>query len=83
MSDMIELTEPTDSGTSMRDENPRDLGPPPRRRQLRSRIMVTLSAIALATTAVPLLLLLYQLFSAAYPLSCTPPSTPSCPRRRR
>jgi phosphate transport system permease protein len=68
MSDMIELTEPTGSDTSMRDEiraiSDRNRG----RRQLRSRIMVTLCAIALAATAVPLLLLLYQLFKRGLPV---------------
>jgi phosphate transport system permease protein len=68
MSDMIELTEPTDSGTSMRDEIRAISDHHRARRQLRSRIMVTLCAIALAATAVPLFLLLYQLFKRGLPV---------------
>ena len=68
MSDMIELAEPTDSGTSMRDEIRAISDRHRAGRQLRSRIMVILCAVALGATAVPLLLLLYQLFKRGLPV---------------
>jgi phosphate transport system permease protein len=68
MSDMIELTEPVASETSMRDEIRAISDRHRARRQLRSRIMVILCAIALAATSVPLLLLLYQLFKRGLPV---------------
>jgi len=68
MSEMTELTQAPETNTSMRDEiraiSDRVRG----RRLLRSRIMVTLCAIALSATAVPLLLLLYQLFQRGLPV---------------
>jgi phosphate transport system permease protein len=68
MSDMIELTEPVASETSMRDEIRAISDRHRARRQLRSRIMVILCAIALAATSVSLLLLLYQLFKRGLPV---------------
>jgi phosphate transport system permease protein len=68
MSEMIELVEPQEIDTSMRDEIRAISDRHRARRQLRSRIMVTLCAIALSLTAVPLLLLLYQLFDRGLPV---------------
>jgi phosphate transport system permease protein len=68
MSDMIELAEPQETDTSMRDEIRAISDRVRARRQLRSRIMVTLCAIALSVTAVPLLLLLFQLFNRGLPV---------------
>jgi phosphate transport system permease protein len=68
MSDMIELTEPVASENSMRDEIRAISDRHRAGRQFRSRIMVVLCAIALAATAVPLLLLLYQLFKRGLPV---------------
>jgi phosphate transport system permease protein len=68
MSDMIELNEPVEVGTSMRDEIRAISNHVRARRQLRSRIMVTLCAVALSLTSVPLLLLLYQLFRRGLPV---------------
>jgi phosphate transport system permease protein len=68
MSDMIELEEHRATGHHLRDEireiSDRNRG----RRVIRSRIMVVLCAIALSVTAVPLLLLLYQLFRRGLPV---------------
>jgi phosphate transport system permease protein len=68
MSDMIELEEPTQTGHHLRDEirqiSDRNRG----RRVVRSKIMVVLCAVALSITAVPLLLLLYQLFNRGLPV---------------
>jgi phosphate transport system permease protein len=68
MSDMIELDEQTQPNTNMRDEIRAISDHVRARRQLRSRIMVTLCAIALSATAIPLLLLLYQLFNKGLPV---------------
>ncbi len=68
MSDMIELTEPPTPDTHVRDEIRATSDRVRARRLLRSRIMVTLCALALAATAVPLLLLLYQLFRRGLPV---------------
>jgi phosphate transport system permease protein len=68
MSDMIELQEPKATGHQMRDEIRTISDRVRRRRQLRSKIMVTLCAIALSITAVPLILLLYQLFNRGLPV---------------
>jgi phosphate transport system permease protein len=68
MSDMIELAEPTETGHQMRDEIRLISDRVRARRQFRSRIMVTLCATALAATAVPLFLLLYQLFKRGLPV---------------
>jgi phosphate transport system permease protein len=68
MSDMTELAEPAPSDTGIRDEIRAISDRARAGRQLRSRIMVVLCAIALAATAVPLLLLLYQLFRRGLPV---------------
>lgn len=68
MSDMIELDDPVQTDTSMRDEIRAISDRVRARRLLRSRIMVTLCALALAATAVPLFLLLYQLFNRGLPV---------------
>jgi phosphate transport system permease protein len=68
MSDMIELTEPPVPDTNMRDEIRAIADRVRARRQFRSKIMVSLCSIALAATAVPLLLLLYQLFRRGLPV---------------
>ena len=68
MSDMVELEQPKEIGHEMRAEIRRISDRYRARRQLRSRIMVTLCALALAITAVPLLLLLYQLFQRGLPV---------------
>ncbi len=68
MSDMTELAEPVETGHQMRDEI-RSISDRSRaRRQVRSRIMVVLCAIALSVTAVPLVLLLFQLFNRGLPV---------------
>jgi len=68
MSDMIELEEPTAAGHRMRDEIRQISDKVRRRRQLRSTVMTTMCAIALSITAVPLFLLLYQLFNRGLPV---------------
>jgi phosphate transport system permease protein len=68
MSDMIELVDSPDTGTGMRDEIRAMSDHMRARRLLRSRIMITLCAIALAATAVPLVLLLFQLFRRGLPV---------------
>jgi len=68
MSDIVELEQPKEIGHEMREEIRRISDRHRARRQLRSRVMVTLCAIALAITAVPLLLLLYQLFRRGLPV---------------
>ncbi len=68
MSDMIELVEPDSTDTHLRDEIRAVADHVRARRLVRSRIMVTLCAIALSATAVPLLLLLYQLFRRGLPV---------------
>jgi phosphate transport system permease protein len=68
MSDMIELEEAKPVGHQMRDEIRAVADRVRARRQLRSRIMVVLCGTALAITAVPLLLLLYQLFNRGLPV---------------
>jgi phosphate transport system permease protein len=68
MSDMTELVEPVETGHQMRDEI-RSISERSRaRRQVRSRIMVVLCALALLVTAVPLVLLLFQLFNRGLPV---------------
>jgi phosphate transport system permease protein len=68
MSDIAELEQPIETGHRMRDEIRRTSDRVRGRRQLQSRIMVTLCATALSVTAVPLLLLLYQLFRRGLPV---------------
>jgi phosphate transport system permease protein len=68
MSDMIELAEPQATGHQMRDEIRQISDRVRGRRQVRSRIMVVLCAIMLAITAVPLFLLLFQLFDRGLPV---------------
>ena len=68
MSDMTELAEPVETGHQMRDEI-RSISDRSRaRRQVRSKVMVVLCAIALSVTAVPLVLLLFQLFNRGLPV---------------
>jgi phosphate transport system permease protein len=69
MSDLIELAEPVnESHLSMRDEIRKISDQHRAARLLRSRIMVILCVVALCATAVPLLLLLYQLFEKGLPV---------------
>lgn len=68
MSEMIELVEPERTDTHLRDEIRAISDNVRARRLVRSRIMVALCAIALTATAVPLLLLLYQLFRRGLPV---------------
>ncbi|MGD0852202.1 MAG: phosphate ABC transporter permease PstA [Acidimicrobiales bacterium] len=68
MSEINQLVETEETGTNMRDEIRQISDQFRARRQVRSRIMVTLCAIALGATAVPLLLLLYQLFKRGLPV---------------
>ena len=68
MSDIVDLEQSSEVGHEMRDEIRRISDRVRARRQLRSRIMVTLCAVALAITAVPLFLLLYQLFQRGLPV---------------
>ena len=68
MSDIVELEQSNEIGHEMRVEIRRISDRVRARRQLRSRIMVTLCALALAITAVPLFLLLYQLFRRGLPV---------------
>jgi phosphate transport system permease protein len=68
MTGITDLAEPKETSTGMRDEIRVISDQVRARRQLRSKIMVTLCAIALAATAVPLLLLLYQLFNRGLPV---------------
>jgi phosphate transport system permease protein len=68
MSDMIELVEPEATDTHIRDEIRAIAEHARAGRLLRSKIMVTLCAIALVATAVPLVLLLFQLFRRGLPV---------------
>jgi phosphate transport system permease protein len=68
MSEIIELVETKEVGPGMREEIRQISDRYRARRQLRSRIMVILCGVALAATAVPLLLLLYQLFRRGLPV---------------
>jgi phosphate transport system permease protein len=68
MSDVIEPEPPHEVGHEMRAEIRRISDKSRGRRQLRSRVMVALSGVALAITSVPLLLLLYQLFQRGLPV---------------
>jgi phosphate transport system permease protein len=68
MSEISELVETKETGTNMRDEIRHTSDQVRARRQVRSRIMVTLCCLALTATAVPLLLLLYQLFKRGLPV---------------
>ena len=68
MSGTIEIAEPKEAGHQMRDEIRQISDKVRRRRQLRSTIMVTLCVTALSITAVPLFLLLYQLFNRGLPV---------------
>jgi len=67
MSDIIDI-EPKDAGHAMRDEIRQISDRHRARRQLRSRLMVILCGTALAITAIPLGLLLYQLFRRGLPV---------------
>jgi len=68
MSDMIDLVESPEPDTNLRDEIRQISDRVRRRRQLRSKFMITLCALALSVTAVPLFLLLYQLFDRGLPV---------------
>ena len=67
MSDIIDI-ETKDAGHAMRDEIRQISDRHRARRQLRSRLMVILCGTALAITAIPLGLLLYQLFRRGLPV---------------
>jgi phosphate transport system permease protein len=82
MTDMTELEKPLEVGQEMRDEIRRISNHSRKRRATTSRIMITLCAVALAITAVPLLLLIFQLLQKGLPVIdktffTTVPSTPS------
>jgi phosphate transport system permease protein len=62
MSDLIDLEEPRDTGHDMRAEIRRTSQRVRARRVATSRIMVVLCSVALLIAAVPLVLLMYQLF---------------------
>jgi len=68
MSDKIDLVESPEPDTNLRDEIRQISDRVRRRRQLRSKFMITLCALALSVTAVPLFLLLYQLFDRGLPV---------------
>jgi phosphate transport system permease protein len=68
MSDIVEIEAVVDANHAMRDEIRQITDRYRGRRQLRSRIMVTVCGTALAVTAVPLGLLLYQLFRRGLPV---------------
>ena len=68
MSDMVELETSPEIGHQMRNEIRRISDRVRAKRQFRSRIMVILCGTALSITAVPLLLLLYQLFRRGLPV---------------
>jgi len=65
---MIDLVESPEPDTNLRDEIRQISDRVRRRRQLRSKFMITLCALALSVTAVPLFLLLYQLFDRGLPV---------------
>jgi phosphate transport system permease protein len=62
MSDLLDLEEPKDTGHDMRDEIRRTSERVRARRVATSRVMVVLCSAALLLAAVPLVLLMYQLF---------------------
>ena len=62
MSDLLDLEEPKDTGHAMRDEIRRTSERVRGRRVATSRVMVALCSVALLIAAVPLVLLMYQLF---------------------
>jgi phosphate transport system permease protein len=62
MSDLLDLEEPSDTGHAMRDEIRRTSERVRGRRVAVSRVMVALCSVALLIAAVPLVLLMYQLF---------------------
>jgi phosphate transport system permease protein len=68
MSDIVEIEPTVDASHAMRDEIRQISDKYRARRQLRSRIMVIICATALAVTAIPLGLLLYQLFRRGLPV---------------
>jgi phosphate transport system permease protein len=68
MSDIIELQEPVETGHQMRDEIRQISDRVRARRQIRSRIMVVLCGTAFLISAVPLVLLLFQLFDRGLPV---------------
>jgi phosphate transport system permease protein len=68
MSDIVEIEQTPDASHEMRDEIRQISDRFRSRRQLRSRIMVIICGISLAVTAVPLGLLLYQLFRRGLPV---------------
>ncbi|MGA2970328.1 MAG: phosphate ABC transporter permease PstA [Acidimicrobiales bacterium] len=68
MSDIVEIEQPRDAGHEMRDEIRQISDKFRARRQLRSRLMVILCGVALGVTAIPLGLLLYQLFRRGLPV---------------
>jgi phosphate transport system permease protein len=67
MNDLTQLEEPTEIGQSMREEIRRVSHATRARRLLISRVMTTLCALTLAVTAVPLVLLLFQLIKRGAP----------------
>ena len=82
MSDMTEIQEPKEVGNEMRGEIRRISSHSRARRLAVSRMMIALCAIALLVSAVPLVMLLYQLFKQGLPVIdkaffTTLPSTPS------
>jgi phosphate transport system permease protein len=68
MSDIVEIEHQPDASHVMRDEIRQISDKFRSRRQLRSRIMVILCGSALGVTAIPLGLLLYQLFRRGLPI---------------
>jgi phosphate transport system permease protein len=68
MSDMVDIEHAPDASHDMRDEIRQISDKFRSRRQLRSRLMVILCGTALAVTAIPLGLLLYQLFRRGLPI---------------
>jgi len=68
MSEIIELQEPVETGHQMRDEIRQISDRVRARRQIRSRIMVVLCGTAFLISAVPLVLLLFQLFDRGLPV---------------
>jgi phosphate transport system permease protein len=68
MSDIVDIETTVDASHAMRDEIRQISDKYRARRQLRSRIMVIICGAALAVTAIPLGLLLYQLFRRGLPV---------------
>jgi phosphate transport system permease protein len=82
MSDLMELDQPSNSSHDMRDEIRRTSDRVRGRRVAVSRVMVALCSIALAIAAVPLVMLMYQLFDKGvgqidWKFFTTLPSTPT------